>query len=431
MTLTTVALAAGETVSQLITDAEPMEACEVLRLGDGPDVPEWLAFTRAPGLMVDAAGRVYVRGGQEAAVTVLDPDGSFVRTIGGKGEGPGEFVTIGAMGFVGDTLWVQNWPMLHTSFFDSAGIHVKTEADHGMPAAGPGMWRTSAPLAGGRGFHVPAAGSHDKARMRLPMTVGSRSDEARDTLAFRFNITSMSVAGVGVWTFRATVTPPIHRLDPAGNGVVIAYWVPDRPGTVTIRRFDEYGRLTRESTIGAELRPIPSSVKRELIEEGMKKAKGPYESARQSGQQVPGSLRAAVEEGLLLPDHYAPIEGMLVTRAGRIWLRETTTPDVHEGQWVVLGPDGEAEFRVSPPEGVTFRAIDGDRVWATSTNELDVPFIVLYELTRPGECNPGGTGRHRSSGGNRLTTTVGTSSSFHSSPAGNRSGTVPRAWARR
>ena len=63
MTLTTVALAAGETVSQLITDAEPMEACEVLRLGDGLDVPEWLAFTRAPGLMVDAAGRVYVRGG--------------------------------------------------------------------------------------------------------------------------------------------------------------------------------------------------------------------------------------------------------------------------------------------------------------------------------------------------------------------------------
>lgn len=73
---------------------------------DLTDVPEWLAFTRAPGLMVDAAGRVYVRGGQEAAVTVLDPEGSFVRTIGGKGDGPGEFVTIGATGFVGDTLWV-------------------------------------------------------------------------------------------------------------------------------------------------------------------------------------------------------------------------------------------------------------------------------------------------------------------------------------
>ena len=386
MALVAVALDAGEAASQLITDAESLEACEVLRLGDGLDVPEWLAFTRAPGLMVDATGRVYVRAGQVAEITVLDPDGSYVRSIGGKGEGPGKFVFIRDKGFVGDTLWLQNWPMLHTSFFDSAGVHLKTEADHGLPSTRPYAQRTSIPLAGGRGFHIPASGPHNEARVRLPMTVGSRSDESRDTLALAFDETNMSVAGVGVWAFRATVTPPIHRIDPEGNGIVIADWVPDRPETVTIRRFDEYGRLTRESTVGAELRPIPSRVKREFIEEGMKKAEGPYESARQSGQKVPGSLRAAVEEGLLLPDYYAPIQSMLVTHTGHIWLRETTTEDIHEGQWVVLGPDGESEFRVGVPRGAVFGAVYGDRVWATSTNELDVPFIVLYELVRPGEC---------------------------------------------
>jgi len=335
---------------------------------------------------VDATGRVYVREGQVAEITVLDSDGSYVRTIGGKGEGPGEFVFIRDMGFAGDTLWLQNWPMLHTSFFDSAGVHLKTEADHGPPSVSPQTQRTSIPLAGGRGFYIPASGPHDEARVRLPITVGSRSDEARDTLVFRFDDTNMSIAGVGVWAFSATVTPPIHRIDPEGNGIVIADWAPDRPETVTIRRFDEYGRLTRETAIGATPRPIPSSVKREFIEEGMKKAKGAYESARQSGQEVPGSLRAAVEEGLLLPDYYAPVRSMLVTRAGRIWLRETTTEDIHEGQWVVLGPNGEAEFRVTAPHGAVFRAIDGDRVWATRTNELDVPFIVLYELVRPGGC---------------------------------------------
>lgn len=55
-----VALHAGEADSQLIADADPMEACEVLRLGDGIDVPEWLAFVRAPDLMLDATGRVHV-----------------------------------------------------------------------------------------------------------------------------------------------------------------------------------------------------------------------------------------------------------------------------------------------------------------------------------------------------------------------------------
>ena len=386
MALATIALSAGEAASQLIADAEPMEACEVLRLGDGIDVPEWLAFVRAPDLMLDATGRVYVRGGQDAAIAVLDADGSFVRTIGGQGEGPGEFVAIGAMGFVSDTLWLQNWPMLHTSFFDSAGTHLKTEADHGRPSAGPGMWRTSLPLAGGRGFYIPAVGNHGESRVLLPMTVGSRTDEARDTLAFSFDVTNMSVAGVGVFNYSATVTPPIYRIHPGGNGVAIADWAPDRPEVVTVRHFDGDGRLTRESAIGAELRPIPPQVKRDFIEEGMKKAEGPYESAGQRGEPVPGSLRAAVEEGLLLPDYYAPVQSMLVTRAGGLWLRETTTTDVHDGQWVALGPDGEAEFRVTAPEGVDFRAIDGDRIWATSTNELDVPFILQYELVRPGAC---------------------------------------------
>ena len=386
MALATIALNGGEAASQLIADAEPMEACEVLRLGDGIDVPEWLAFVRAPDLMLDATGRVYVRGGQDAAIAVLDADGSFVRTIGGQGEGPGEFVAIGAMGFVGDTLWLQNWPMLHTSFFDSAGAHLKTEADHGRPSAGPGMWRTSLPLAGGGGFYIPAAGNHGESRVLLPMTVGSRTEEPRDTLAFRFDVTNMSVAGVGVFIYSATVTPPIYRIHPGGNGIVIADWAPDRPEVVTVRHFDGDGRLTRESAIGAELRSIPPQVKRDFIEEGMKEAEGPYESARQRGEPVPGSLRATVEEGLLLPDYYAPVQSMLVTRAGGLWLRETTTTDVHDGQWVVLGPDGEAEFRVTAPEGVAFRATNGDRVWATSTNELDVPFILLYELVRPGAC---------------------------------------------
>lgn len=88
----------------------------------------------------------------------------------------------------------------------------------------------------------------------------------------------------------------------------------------------------------------------------------------------------------MLSDFYAPIESLLVTRAGRVWLRETTIADVYEGLWVVLGPDGEAEFRVSAPEGMAFRAVHGDRVWATGTTELDVPYIVVYELVRPGGC---------------------------------------------
>ncbi|MXW25791.1 MAG: hypothetical protein F4Z77_05775 [Dehalococcoidia bacterium] len=58
----------------------------------------------------------------------------------------------------------------------------------------------------------------------------------------------------------------------------------------------------------------------------------------------------------------------------------------YEAVWVVLGPDGNPEFRVSAPSGITYKAALGDRLWATGRTELDVPYIVLYELRSPGAC---------------------------------------------
>ena len=138
-------------VAQLISDAELKEACEVLRLGDAFDVPEWLAFSGTPALRLDPSRKLYLRSGQDPTVTVLDPDGGFVRYIGGSGEGPGEFTLVVGHGFAADTLWLQGWPELHVSFFDSAGTHIKTETDHGVPSYLPELWRTSTPLARGTG----------------------------------------------------------------------------------------------------------------------------------------------------------------------------------------------------------------------------------------------------------------------------------------
>lgn len=38
------------------------------------------------------------------------------------------------------------------------------------------------------------------------------------------------------------------------------------------------------------------------------------------------------------------------------------------------------------PVDIIFKTALGDRVWATGRTELDVPFIVQYELRSPGAC---------------------------------------------
>ena len=388
----TVAFPTTHAAAQLVADAEFKEACEVLRLGGGLDVPEWLAFSRTPALRLDPAGRLYLRGG-DPHVAVLDPDGGFVRYIGGEGEGPGEFAHVGGFGFVGDTVWLQHLFELHIALFDTAGAHIRTETDRGLPSSAPSLWRTSIPLAGGYGFYIPPIGDVDLERgefpdferVKLPMLVGIRSAESRDTLDFKYNFTAM-IMEMGTFGHQPIVVPPLYRTHANGDGVTTVDWEPDRPDQVILRRYDLTGRVAAEASIGSHLRRVSPRERDAFIDEGVEMAERAADMARQYGGEVPTNLRAAVTEGLLLYDYFEPISSFFLTHDERAWLRDAAPSEDYESLWVVLGPDGEPEFRVQAPTGITFKAALGDRVWATGSTELEVPFIVQYELRSPGAC---------------------------------------------
>ena len=356
-------------------------------------MPEWLAFSRTPSIKLDPSGRLFLKG-QDPQVTVLEPDGSFVRYIGGKGEGPGEFTLLGSFGFVADTVWLQHLTLLHISYFDSTGAHIRTETDRGPPSSAPSLWRTSLPLARGYGFYVPPIGNVDPEtgarpefkRVELPMLVGIRLEAARDTLAFKYNFTRMHIGGVGTFGHEPFVTPPLYRIHPNGEGVVTVDWEPNRPDEVVLRRYGLDGRSARETTIEARLRGVSREARNDFIEEGMEAAERGVAMARQLGGDAPASLRTAVTEGLLLYDYFEPVSSFFLTHDERVWLRDAVTPEDYEALWLVVGPDGEPEFRVRAPAGIAFTDALGDRVWAVGRTEMDVPFIVQYELVAPGEC---------------------------------------------
>ncbi len=117
-----------------------------------------------------------------------------------------------------------------------------------------------------------------------------------------------------------------------------------------------------------------------------RRAKFSASATRRSGGTAPTDLRAAVTEGLLLYDYFEPISSFFLTHDERVWLRDAVTPEDYEALWIVVGSDGEPEFRVQAPTGIAFGAALGDRVWATGRTEMDVPFIVQYELRAPGTC---------------------------------------------
>ena len=91
-----VCMAAG--ANQAAAQDRPLAAefPEVYRVG-GLNAPEWAFFKGAEPTGFDAAGNLYVLDTQAYQVVVIDPEGRLVRTVGRRGEGPGEFNMIGRL----------------------------------------------------------------------------------------------------------------------------------------------------------------------------------------------------------------------------------------------------------------------------------------------------------------------------------------------
>ena len=94
-------LLAGLALACLATAAQPATAQdsdrnldagfpEVFRAG-GVNAPDWAQFTDPTAMAFDGSGNLFVLDASADGVVVIGPGGELVRTIGGAGEGPGEF----------------------------------------------------------------------------------------------------------------------------------------------------------------------------------------------------------------------------------------------------------------------------------------------------------------------------------------------------
>ncbi len=126
-------LASGEVLVRnpgdpLWTQGREWRVEEELRIGSatsaGPDL-----FGDIRSFDVDASGRVFVLDGLAQEVRVFDREGVFLRTVGGRGEGPGEFtlplsVDLSPAG----EIWVLGLGNGRVSMFDTLGTWLGSES---------------------------------------------------------------------------------------------------------------------------------------------------------------------------------------------------------------------------------------------------------------------------------------------------------------
>jgi hypothetical protein len=127
-----------------------------------------VAFGRIGSLAVDSSGTLYV--GDELAQQILmfDSSGRLLRTLGGKGNGPGEFRSLGSIAWTGNALAALDLSNRRVTFFGTERGDVSTQpwpADAGRPFRLYGAGRT-----------VYAAAKHPRSRQMF----SSAAEAARE-----------------------------------------------------------------------------------------------------------------------------------------------------------------------------------------------------------------------------------------------------------
>jgi len=361
---------------------------EVARIGSLDD-PEQ-ALTRVSAVRIGPDGKLFVAQPMENVIRVFNRTGDLVRTIGGRGEGPGEFSGLSSIGFIGDTLFASDNRLGRVSFFGWDGeflVSVRWVTEEVRVPAG--LLLPTPPqvvLRDGGGLVEPGsavpigptgapAGELEVPYLRMDRTAG-----VTDTLGWRrieFASATVMVDGTEVVLWSPFQELPRFVLMPDGSGLVV---VDDESGTAPPRfrvtLIDPAGDTAWSRTVEYEpLAMVDSAVQAAVadLHEMLQRRPPPHPTT----EQIERGLRA---EGMI-PETVAPVSHVVGGQDGSIWIgREDLAEE--RVRWDVFNPEGERMARVQlPREAVVVTAVEG-AVVTLEPDELEVPYLMWYELHR-------------------------------------------------
>ncbi len=349
---------------------------------DGAD--EYL-FGRIASIAVDDDHTVYVLDGQAQEVRVFDAGGTYVRTLGRPGEGPGEFTRAEAVAVLPDgRILVRDagdkniqvfgpgqddtdqWPYSLSSVTSYTNTPLHTDNDgrtyqeiSRVDEASSGSWPSlidEIVVLGPDGTHLDT----------LPDPWGDYEPPA---LQWEFTRSAIPFSPLGHWS----VHPSGHLLSGFPSDYTISLGRDD--GVLRIERVYEPVHISEE-----ERSYYTDAISRQQREQ--------YAGWRWNGPPVPETKPVFRE--------------LMAGRNGRIWVsletesytveNERHDPDdpasspVHWGsglRYDVFEPDGTYLGTVDPPTGFSrypTPVFDGDHVWAATRDELGVGRVVRYRI---------------------------------------------------
>jgi hypothetical protein len=329
---------------------------------DGPEEYQLYLITGARMLR---SGEIVVVNTGSRELRFYDSTGTFLRALGGDGEGPGEFrVPFGIWEVSGDTLAVWDPALRRVSLFTPQRF-----VTSGRVAREIFNLSSLGVLAGGRlllaqlGFRIPPTGFEMSTQSVLAFTLDGAFVDTLGTypgwLMGRLGETGM----VGGPRFDA------QTRFAAGDS---AYWV-GTGRSYELTRYDGTGAPQLLIRWSGEVVPVPP----DLVEEYNKR-----ELERATDENARRRTRV-MQEARGVAEHLPVYDSLVVDRSDAVWVRLFDAPWATDAEWVVFGSDGIAVGRVTAPRSFQPLDIGDDYVLGVTKDELDVEHVQLYTLIKP------------------------------------------------
>jgi hypothetical protein len=398
----------NETTTHL--DALPRLVAEAgMRIGDFED-PD-LGFSRVGGVDVDRDGNVYVLEAMVPEIRVYTANGTLLRRIGRRGEGPGEFERAPRFGVVGDTVWTVSYGNNRITLFDREGTLLSARRYESVLVALPdgqghilpwtmrpdGRFTSYLGRRTWYGSGDSGAGVSPDDDIPWPFLLFDATGAVVDTIGWagrtppglwhsgegEWQPTILQIGGRQWWVPEPPRELPEWATLPDGYVLVEAQaTVTEEDGTFTVTRFGLAGDTVYARTF--HYRPIRYS-SADLDSIAARAARGeaggmvPFNPNRSSVPDNWREIARSLRDAMAFPDFKLPVEYAWPAQDGALWLRLRSASDT-TARWLLLDAQGNPRGTMGLPAELRIMWNRGETFWAVEPDEYDVPWLIRFRI---------------------------------------------------
>ena len=359
---------------------------------------ERAGFQRISAIRLSDDGeRIHVADPREAQVTVWTPEGSLLLSVGGEGEGPGEFRgSTGAIHLTRDGFQVQDRDRF--VLFSLDGRHRATVPIPSSVSYRGFRFRPLAMLEDGSLLVFPSVDS----AYRIGFWGGDPVDElpvvrlkerdgrwTADTLAVLD--VSEEVLGTGdpdnlaltMFTIQPYRDSDQVFYNAQSQSVVLVRMKGLRPGEVDLTELSAEGDTVWSRRVSFTPLALSASDVDEMVE-GLAER---LVSAPGRTPSLMGDARSSVREALYVPMHYPPVQDAALSSNGELWMRtfEDAGSDSLDVWYAVRLRETDSPVRrILLPTSFSPHDATDTHVWGSRRDAFDVRYVVGQRLIRQG-----------------------------------------------